>query len=144
MLGNVPRPVGLASLVQLVIGLPLCYALAKAYGIVGVVAGLAAGETLAFGFLFPILSHLYIDLAYIPYLLRCLTTFLLAALWSCAASWTLLAIVGADHFALFLVSVTLWGLFGLMPALILATPVRQRTRLFNVGLGWVRILQGRP
>ena len=137
MLGNLPRPVGLASLAQLIIGLILCYVLARTYGIIGAAAGLGLGESLALGILLPALAHHHIGLAYPRYFARCLLSFVLAASWCGATAWSTLSLIGAESIELFILSGVVWMSLGFTPALLFAIPPQQRTHLIEIGCSWV-------
>ncbi len=144
ILGNFPRPVGMASLMQILLGLPFCYGLARSYGIAGAAAGLAVGEALALGVYLPLTGYHHICKGYLRYFVGCLSVFIIASSWCYFAAWVILYAIGARSFMNFVISGILWGLIGFLPALIIAVPPDKRTNLLNKGLGWVQSMQNHP
>ena len=130
--GNMPRQPALASLLQLTIGLILCYALVQSHGITGGVAGLAIGEILGLGMLLPLLARRKLPLSYRSYYIHCIIITAIAGFWSLLIASALQKLIGFDRIELFVISGILWGLLGFLPPLILSLPYDIRKRLFHL------------
>ncbi len=143
MLGNLPRPIGVASLLQIIIGLPLCYGLAKHYGVVGAVTGLAIGEILALGIFLPIVGFKHVGSRYFLYFMNCIFSLITAGAWSSFIAWSILNTINVDNFLNFTISGFLWGLFGFLPALFFITPRDKRTQILAKGRYWIKNLNRR-
>jgi O-antigen/teichoic acid export membrane protein len=131
MLGNLPRPVGLASILQILIGLPLSYGLAHYYGTAGVAAALAIGEVIALGIFLPSISFHHIGDRYLKYFSQCVTVFSLTWSWCALVAWLVLHIFDVNSFLMFVMAGTLWGLFGFLPTLLISTPKDKRLQIFS-------------
>ncbi|PHS21654.1 MAG: hypothetical protein COA84_15415 [Robiginitomaculum sp.] len=142
MLGNLPRPVGLASVLQILIGLPLSYGLAQLYGAAGVAAALAIGEVIALGLFLPFIGFHHIGGGYLKYFTKCVSAFTLSCSWCALVAWLVLYILGANSFLMFIFTGALWGVFGFLPALFISTPKDIRLQIFGkikkVGLFRIR------
>lgn len=134
MLGNLPRPVGITSFTQVIIGLILCYGLAHYYGVVGAAAGLAIGEAFALGIFLPYVGYHHIGKGYVHYFLTCVVVFIPTSLWSGFVAWLTLSIIGADSIPNFLGSCILWSLLGATPALALAIPLDRRKHIIQLAI----------
>lgn len=135
---NIPKPVASARLVQIFVGLVLCYGFARTHGVTGAAAGLAIGEMIGLGTFLPIVGYRHITTGYLRYFFSCLPRFLLAAAWSALVAWLILEAVGAHYFTAFIISGLGWGIVGFLPALVLAVPQDKRTALLIKGMRLVR------
>jgi O-antigen/teichoic acid export membrane protein len=128
---NSPRPASVALLSQFAIGIVACWILAAKYGPSGAAAGLTIGEVVGQGILLPALGIRYLTLRYWPYLLRCMVVMIRTALW-CGATGLICRLLIADgSLEDAILVMMLWGLFGLIPALLLAIPARERVALLR-------------
>lgn len=140
MLGNRPKPAALASLLQLVLGLAACATLAVRYGPAGAAAGLALGEIAAAGFVLPLLARDHFMIDAIQYLKVCASALLLCSVWCGAVCWVIVAIVGSDTTARFLISAGLYGVLGFMPVMIAVLSPEHRSALMDKVMPFIRRL----
>lgn len=130
MYGNLARLPALASLLQIAAGLLSSFLLTKAYGVLGMVAGLAIGEILGFTIFLPLIARKHIDLRLARYFGRSAVLMLLCSFWSALVAMGLQRIIGSDGLTAFLVGGGLWGAFGLAVPIAVALPASLRRRLF--------------
>lgn len=143
MFGGAPRSLAIASLVQLAIGLPLCYALASYHGAVGAATGLAVGEVVGIGVVLPALAARDAKIRYVRHFGRCLFAMAATGVWCLVMGQVVGNLVDIQTPMGLLVGGMVWGLIGFVPAVVLAIPPTQRALL--IGLLWpsaVAILHG--
>jgi O-antigen/teichoic acid export membrane protein len=134
ILVNAPRPASIALLAQLTIGLSACWVLVPQYGAPGAAAGLAVGEVFAMGAVLPAMAARHIRINYLRYLGRCVIGMTLTALWCGAVAMALLTVVNVTSIFGLGIAGGLWGLCGLLPALIATLPARQRAVIVRTKL----------
>jgi len=126
---NQARPNGIAWIVQLCAGLLLMTLLVHPFGASGAAAGLALGELLGMGLVFPLLAGASPALPIWRYLRDCWTALGLSALWCLLVGTSLIRIIDMSTPAGALTTLVLWGCLGALPAFILAIPAGFRRRL---------------
>lgn len=127
--GNSPKPLAIAGLVQIALGLSACAVLAARYGAPGAAAGLAIGEGVAQGIVLPMLVSRHAGLEYFRYVCRCVGWMALTIFW-CGGVGLILGLVFDPHtFSGLLASGLLWGAIGFVPALAATLPASQRTAI---------------
>jgi O-antigen/teichoic acid export membrane protein len=129
MLANLPKPAALANLVQLGVGLSAVALLAHLNGAPGAAAGLAIGEAIAFGLVLPALAAKHLGLDYLRYLAHCIWIMSISALWCGGVGLTVSWLVDPATVVGFVTAALLWGILGLVPALLAALPAAQRAKL---------------
>ncbi len=137
-LANMPRPLSIALLIQYAIGLSACGALARSYGAVGAAAGLGLGEVIGQAVALPLLAARHLTgFGYLRYLLECLLAMVLTAVWCGGVALGAVAVFDTSHWPGLVTAGAAWAVLGLVPALALTLPARQRG-LLAVRLGLVR------
>jgi hypothetical protein len=133
---NAARPLAIALLIQLAIGLAACTVLAHAYGTEGAAAGLALGEAIGQAAVLPVLAaKLLTGFDYFRYFVWCLLAMMLAGIWSGGLALGVLAVVDTSRWAGLLAAGAAWTVFGFIPSLVIALPAGQR-KLFAARLGF--------
>lgn len=123
---NAPKPVAIASLTQLALGLAGCALLAVPYGVPGAAMGLFIGEAIGQGIVLPAMASRHAGLDYWRYLGQCLGVMALTALWCGAVGLTVRLVIDPHGLAGLLASGVLWGVIGLVPALAAVMPAAHR------------------
>jgi hypothetical protein len=134
MLGDRPRPVAHAGLVQLAVGLTACAALTASFGVAGGAAGLAAGEVLGgLILLWRTAGVIGIDTSW--YLVRCLIAMAGAGMWSLGIALALAAVIDPQSATGLALCGLVWGLLGLLPSAVIALLAAQRdARALTMGV----------
>jgi hypothetical protein len=124
---NDARPLSITLLIQYAIGLSACAALAHAYGAEGGAAGLALGEVIGQAFVLPLVAaRLLIGFGFSRYFLWCLLAMTLAGIWCSGVGLGVLFIFDTSHWLGLIVAGAAWSVLGLVPAVALTLPARQR------------------
>jgi O-antigen/teichoic acid export membrane protein len=122
MLAMMPRPVSIALMCQLTIGLAACVAFTPAYGTTGAAAALALGETIAQAIILPVLAAPALrGFGYPRYLLRCVLAMILAGSWCGLAGLGVITFIDTSSVTGFVAAATLWTALGPLPVLIVIT-----------------------
>jgi len=134
MLCNLPKPAALANLIQIGIGIPAIFIFVRMWGAMGAAMGLALGETVAFGIVFPIFATKALEFSYTRYIGRCLATMAICSLWCGLVGFGLKWAINPIHLGSFFVTGALWSVLGLIPALFITLPAAQQRTLLGAGL----------
>lgn len=123
-----PRPQAIGGIVQAVIGLVTCVVFGQWFGIVGVVAGVALGEVVGQGIVFPLLAARRLQVPFAGVVLSSLIVFVGGLAWSWGVG--LLAVRGGqDGLVGFLVALAVWGVLGALPVILACLPASVWRRL---------------
>lgn len=123
-----PRPQAIGGIVQSIIGLAACIELGLRFGIVGVVAGIALGEVVGQGIVFPLLAARRLQVPFGGVVLSSLVVFVGGVAWSWVVG--LLALGGGrDGMVGFLIALALWGMLGALPVVLACLPASVWRRL---------------
>lgn len=132
LLSNRPKPVALAYLVQLAVGLGAMVVLIPRYGIGGAAAGLAAGDMLAFGVVMPLMITPVLGIDYRRYLAGCLTGMMLSATIAGVAAWAVTRFFALGSVLSLGTAGVLWAAIGFAPAVFAALPRERRRQVVDL------------
>lgn len=130
-LANAPKPVALANIAQLAIGLPALALLAPVFGASGGAAGLALGEFAGGFVVLPLLASQALPLDYPRYLTKVGSASLATFAWCTLITWAATTMIHPVTALGLITSVSAVTLLGALPALWLASPPGLRRRLVN-------------
>ena len=131
LLSNRAKPVAIAYMAQLTIGLGAMVVLIPQYGISGAAAGLAAGDALGFGVLLPILVAPVLSLDYRRYLAGCLIGMATSAAIAGLAAWAVAQVLPINSAISLGVAGFIWTMIGFVPALLVTLPPSRRAQIAN-------------
>jgi len=132
MLANAPRPISLALIFQLAVGLPACAAMARAWGPTGAAAGLAVAEAAGQGLLIPILAARQMDGFEVKtYLSQTVRAIALTGGWTFATGFLILHLIDIHSTTALIAAVLLWGFFALLPVFFAGLSSPQRSALLS-------------
>jgi len=132
MLANTPRPISLALIFQLVVGLSACAIGGRAYGPTGAAAGLAVAEAAGQGLLMPWLAaRQIVGFEYKTYLRQSISAIAMTGAWTYGIGFLVVRFIAIHSATALIAALSLWGLFALLPVLFCALPAAHRNALLS-------------
>lgn len=123
-----PRPQAIGGIVQAVIGLIACIGLGHWLGIIGIVAGVAIGEIVGQGIVFPLLAARRLNVPFGGIVLSSMLVFAIGLAWSSGVGILVLRNGQGDATGLF-AALALWGTVGALPVVLACLPASVWRRL---------------
>jgi O-antigen/teichoic acid export membrane protein len=137
--GGNPRPASISAVVQCAVGLAAAITLMPRLGVLGLVLGLAIGESVACLLLLPYLLTRYMTFDWTSYLVSCFGVATAAGAWSFLVGATVSRLVlGLGPLGVML-GLAAWGVLGLLPAIYLVVDAPQRASLVKAIGPWWRV-----
>lgn len=136
--GSSARPLALANLVQLVIGVVACGLLVPSFGANGAATGLAIGEAVALGLMLPIMGSRHAGIRFWSYWYRCVAAMVLTILWCGAVGFGLSLTFDKTSVIDLLISGVLWAGLGVLPTLVAVLSPGQRSVMAAALSGWMK------